>query len=344
MMGVRSPDAIPDFSAFGPHAVQPGVSPSNACMVFAHLLAETFDTFLVQALYAVATRRCFDHARLFVYHGKVGERLAAVPSMLPDITFTWRANDRSSIPLDYFDSSNDAALRAGSERWYEQSCDKPDVMLLPSMMDWRHLGAFERPPRFELPRDRVSKINRAVRERGLAMNWWFCAVAVPDHDAVFDREGFTAALGAANEVVSARHGAALVLVGDPRTRLAEIPPGVLDMRDLPEGIFAQAYVISKARFLLELAPTPWLWIAFGMDVPWLRRVESTEPTKFPGRGCLFAAGLGDITRLDAAMRATIAETRDSPLWRPTAAPDRTAPPNRFELPMRPGPDARFVTF
>jgi hypothetical protein len=344
MTSIGDPDAIPDFAAFGPYTNPPGVSPSQACMVFAHLLAETFDGFLVQALYAVAARRCFDHARLFVYHGKVDERLAAVPSMLPDITFTWRANDRSSIPLDYFDSSNDAALRAGSERWYEQSCDKPDVMLLPSMMDWRHLGAFERPPRLELPRDRISKINKAVRERGLAMNWWFCAVAVPDRDSVFDREGFNAALGAATETVSGRHGAALVLVGDPSTQLAELPAGVLDLRDLSEGVFAQSYVISKARFLLELAPTAWLWIAFGMDVPWLRRAESTEPSKLPGRGCLVAASLGDFARLNAALRAMIAETRECPLWRPTATIDQRPAPNRLELPMRPGPDARFLSF
>lgn len=344
MTGIRNPDAIPDFSAFGPHGIQPGVSPSDACMVFAHLLGETFDVFLIQALYAVAARRCFDHARLFVYHGKVEARLAAVPSMLPDITFTWRANDRSSIPLDYFDSSNDAALRAGSERWYEQSCDKPDVMLLPSMMDWRHLGAFERPPRFEVPRDRVSKINRAVRERGLAMNWWFCAVAVPDHDAAFDPAAFVDALRVTSDIVAKRHGAPLVLVGDPETPLAEIPPGVVDLRDLPEDLFGQTYVISKARFLVELAPTPWLWVAFGLDVPWLRRVDSEEPRKYPGRGSLFAAGLGDFARLEGAIRAMIAETRDCPLWRPTATPTPTRAPNRLDLPMKPGPDARFITF
>jgi len=343
-MVTRDPDAIPDFTSFGPYAAQPGVSPSQACMVFAHLLAESFETFLVQALYAVAARRCFDHARLFVYHGKVDERLAAIPSMLPDITFTWRANDRSSIPLDYFDSSNDAALRAGSARWYEQSCDKPDIMLLPSMMDRRHLGAFARPPRFEVPRDRVSKINKAVRDRGLAMNWWFCALAVPDHDAALDPDVFSAALHATSEVVSKRHGATLVLVGDPRTTVSEIPPGILDMRDLPDGIFGQAYVISKARFLLELTPTPWLWMAFGLDVPWLRRVESTFPSQLPGRGSLFVADPDDFATLSAAIRATIAETRESPVWRPTVSVSNIPAPNRFDLPMKSGPDARFVTF
>lgn len=343
MTGLRNPDAIPNFSDFGPYGVRPGETPANACMVFAHLLAESFDTFLIQALYAVAARRCFEHARLFVYHGKVDPRLAAVPSLLPDITFTWRANDRSSIPLDYFDSSNDAALRAGSERWYEQSCDKPEVMLLPSMMDWRHLGAFERTPRIEVPRDRVSKINKAVRERGLPMNWWFCALAVPDHDSSADLGAFVTTTRVASDVICKQHGAQLVLVGDPRTELPEMPPGVLDLRDLPEDLFAQTYVISKARFLMELTPTPWLWLAFGLDVPWVRRVDATVPLKLPGRGYLYAAAQEDGARLGTVIRAMIAETRDCPMWR-ASAPARTLPaPNCLQLPMAFGPDAQYLS-
>jgi hypothetical protein len=336
------PDAIPDFSGLGPHGVRPGELPSRECRIFAHLLAQEFEPFLIQALYAAAVKLCFDHAKLFAYHGKIDTRLAGVLSMLPDITFTWRGQDRSTIPMDYFDPSSGAALSAASAQWRDLGCEKPDVMLLPSMMDWRHLGAFGRAPRFVLPRDRVPAINQALRDLGLAMTWWYCALAVPDHDTEADLEAWRSAMRSGAEIIADRHAASLVLVGDPETDIGRLPAGVLDARNLPDGVLGQSYVVSRARFLLDLVSTPWLWVAYGFGVPWAMRVSADVPVKFPGQGFVFPADPADSEKLAAAILAIIHETRDCPQWRATVS-DRHGPaPNQIFLPMSPGPDARIL--
>lgn len=336
------PDAIPNFSDLGPHDVQPGVSTARACSIFAHVLANNLEDFLIQSLYASAVRRCFDHSRLFVFHSKAEARLQVVPAMLPDITYTWRGDGDNAIPMDFFDPSNDIVLRAGSAFWYQQGCDKPDIMLVPSMMNWRHLGAFERTPRFDPPRDRVPNINQALRELSVDPNWWFCAIAVPECGAGADLDAFSASLNALTELVVGQFGAGLVLVGDPDTALGPLPSNVSDARRLPEGVIGQGYVISKARFLMELTPSPWLWLAFGLDVPWLRRVETATPSKLPGRGFIYPSGPGDTNAAVAAARAMIRETQDCPMWRAGRADDPVPAPNAINLPMRDGPDAQFI--
>lgn len=336
------PDNIPDFTSLGPHGIRPGASPERACTIFAHLLADGLDGFLIQGLYASAARRCFDHTRLFVFHGKAREHHRAVPAMLPDVTYSWRGDENTAIPMDYFDPSSNATIRAGTEFWYQQGCHKPDIMLVPSMMDWRHLGGFERAPRFELPRDRIPDINQAFRDLGADANWWFCAVAVPDHDAGADLGAFGVTLDALAEIVTKQHGAGLILVGDPETTLDRTPPGVIDARSLPEGIIGQAYVISKARFLMEPVPSPWLWLAFGLDVPWLRRATSAAAIKLPGRGYVYAGDIDNVENHRAAARAMIRETQDCPMWRAGRADDPRPARNCFDLPMRAGPDAKVM--
>lgn len=337
------PDAIPDFSHRGPHGVTPGAGPARGCTIFAHLLADRLDGFLIQSLYAAAVRRCFDHPRLFVFCRKDQPRHQAVPLMLPDITFTWRGGGKESIPMDFFDFSKGAAIRSGNAEWHQLGCDAPDIMLVPSMMDWRHLGAFERAPRLDLPRDRVPEINQAFRGLGVDPNWWFCALAVPDHDAGADLVRFNSALSAIDRVITKQYAAGLVLVGDPETPLDQVPPGVFDARQLPQGVLGQAYVISKARFLVEPIPSPWLWLAFGLDVPWLRRTNSAAPDKLPGRGFLYPADLDDTPAHAAAVEAMIGETLDCPMWRSGRADDPGPAANLVHLPMHAGPDARVIT-
>lgn len=337
-------DAIPNFSGLGPHGVRPGASPMHPCTIFAHLLAEGFEEFLIQGLYASAVRRCFEHSRLFVFHRKDCAHQQAVASMLPDITHAWRGDANTSIPMDYFDPSNDAAIRASTEFWYQQECHKPDVMLVPSMMNWRHLGVFEQAPRLVLPRDPLPGLSSALRGLGVDANWWFCAVAVPDHDAGANLAAFGASLHAIAEVITKQHAAGLVLVGDPETILEETPPGVIDARGLPDGAIGQAYAISKARFLLEPVASPWLWVAFGLDVPWSRRVDAATPIKLPGRGFAFVADLSNANAHAAAARVMVNETPDCPIWRAPSSTDRRPARNCFDLPMPEGPDARVVSF
>jgi hypothetical protein len=337
------PVDIPNFSDLGPHGVQPGASPMYPCTIFAHLLADGLEEFLIQSLYASAVRRCFDHSRLFVFHRKEHAHHQAVPSMFPDITYTWRGDTNTSIPMDYFDPSNHTVIRASDEFWYQQECHKPDIMLVPSMMDWRHLGAFERSPRLVLPRDRLPDINTALRGLGVDANWWFCAVAVPGHDTGARLDAFGASLHAIAEVITKQYAAGLVLVGDPETILETTPSGVIDARGLPDGTVGQAYVISKARFLIEPEASPWLWVAFGLDVPWSRRVNSVAAIKLPGRGFVFTADPGDADAHAAVARVMVHETRDCPIWRAPSDDDRVPARNFMDLPMRLGPDARVVT-
>ena len=122
-------EALPNFSNLGPYGGQSGASPARSITIFAHLLADRWDDFLIQNLYAAAVRRSFDHARLFVFYHNGPPFHRDIAKMNADITYAWRADGTASIPLDYFDSSHDAALRSGSPVWYEQGCDKPDLML-----------------------------------------------------------------------------------------------------------------------------------------------------------------------------------------------------------------------
>jgi hypothetical protein len=83
--------------------------------------------------------------------------------MNSDIIYNWRSDGNSSIPMDFFDNTLNAAQRAGDDKWYSKGGVKPDLMLVPSMMNWRHLGAFERPPRLSVPRLLIPRISTAFR-------------------------------------------------------------------------------------------------------------------------------------------------------------------------------------
>ncbi|MDE0811093.1 MAG: hypothetical protein OSB69_17470 [Alphaproteobacteria bacterium] len=335
-------DAIPNFSNLGPQDVRPGAMPERACTIFAHLLADRLDEFLIQNLYASAARQCFDHGRLFVFHRNGREHHQSIVKMNSDIIYNWRGQGNSSIPMDFFDNTLNAALRAGDDTWYTQGCAKLDLMLVPSMMNWRHLGAFERPPRLSVPRHLVPQISEALRALDVDPNWWFCAIAVPESDAGADLDAFNASLIALTELVVGQFGAGLVLVGDPETALGALPSNVSDARRLPESVIGQGFVISKARFLMELTPSPWLWLAFGLDVPWLRRVKAATPSKLPGRGFIYPSGPGDTNAAMAAARAMIRETQDCPMWRAGRAHDPVPAPNAMHLPMHDGPNAQFI--
>jgi len=337
-------EALPNFSNLGPYGVESGASPARSFTIFAHLLSDRLDEFLIQNLYAAAACRSFNHARLFVFYHNRPPFHRDITKMNTNITYSWQADGTASIPLDYFDSSKDAALRSGSPVWYEQSCDKPDLMLLPSIMDWRHLGAFERPPRFVLPRGQVPTINRAFRSLGVDPNWWYCAATVPDHDAIVNLDEFSATLRVVADVIVKEHGACLVLVGDPATKLGPLPDGVIDARSLPRGIFGQAYAIAKARFLFDFFPSPWLWLAFGLDTPWLRRTDTHAAIPLPGRGFIFAApsASNDGPRTASAVTAMIRETEDCPMWRSDPRDNFGPAKNRMDLPMPWGPNARMI--
>ena len=339
------PEAIPNFSNLGPKGIPLGTSPTRPFTIFAHLLGDRLDTFLIQNLYAAAVARNFEHARLFVFHSGPQSFKRQVTTLNSAITHAWRVDGDTSLPLEFFDASMDAPIKAGHRMWYEQGCAKPNLMLLPSMMDYRHLGAFGRPPRLVLPDDRISDIAVALRDRGLDPNWWFCAMAVPDTATDETASELKVALRQLATLVGEEFGASIVLVGNPSITLDPLPIGVIDGRALPHGVIGQGFAVARSRFLLEMEPSPWLWPAFGFNTPWVRFVASKTVLSLPGRGFVVLAPDSDtrLVRLADAARAMITETEDCSGWRVERRAAHAPAPNRMLLPMPRGPAARELT-
>lgn len=338
------PVDIPDFSVLGPYGACVGQTPERPIKVLAHLTAGRIEAFVVQVLFAMAVRRSFDHGRLFVVHDRAAPFKSEIVGMADIVTYAWHVPANVTMPLDFLDPSSDAVFRSPNSTWLSLGATRADIVLVESMMDWRRLGWFPSVPRFTWANDAVAAVRTAMFALGVDPKWWYVAAAVPEGLNDTDAGMLHAAFARVADILSREFGAQLLLVGDPSAPFGALPDNVIDARTLPRGQVGQAFAVARARFLLDILPSAWLWFAASFGTPWLRRVPAHDIPPLPGRGFVLPVrDDGEVANaLEAGTRRMIARTAESPFWRLTE-PERAAiPANTLQLPVPFGPPARSI--
>lgn len=149
--------------------------------IVAYLAASAMDDFVAQALVAAAYAKRLPMAYTLIIHRADGGLRDATVACLPAFQGVLSASAGGPLPVlvDWFDVGAHPTVVNPDPQWYERSFHKPDVLLLPSMLDREvaRLGILDQPgPMLRLPADRTAPPGAL---NGMAAERWFAVLAAP---------------------------------------------------------------------------------------------------------------------------------------------------------------------
>lgn len=223
-------------------------------VIVAFLGHQTLGDFLMYNLVAASIARRIPNSKLAIAYrdDRPYKNLLARCNSYAARSLVIPADSDQVIPMDFFDGREVKGGRGLDEDWYREEFHRPDLFLVPSMID---IYACQDPvPCLEIPRDMEDQMRRALVLRGADPEKWIACLHMreptyrfrwsPVHGRNVHPETYIPVV----EHIIREQGGQVIRLGDPS--MMEFPEmeGFIDLSRDEDSFAEQLFAVSRARY------------------------------------------------------------------------------------------------
>lgn len=231
--------------------------PQHPVVVVAFLGAQSLGDFVCYHMCSASVARAFPNSRLVVVYRDDRPYKNFITALNPFVTDVLKmpADAEQGLPLDWFDDGFDKSHLAGAVEWLAEGPIRPDVFLVPYMMDADTYRDWGSPVKLRVPSEDEPSLSKALASRGVDPDRWFVVLHMRENyrlrkDLDKARSVDPSTYMPMIERIIENQGGQVVRIGDPAMTPLPRMPGLFDLGGEENSFPLQAFAISRGRYFV----------------------------------------------------------------------------------------------